>query len=107
MEKEMNFFDLCVACGRAIGRACVALWHVLERMIRLTYRYWYIVITLIVLALACAVYLTRKDNITQLSTNGEQRSRMPVRVDKHVGRNDPCPCGSGLKYKNCHGKGQV
>jgi uncharacterized protein YecA (UPF0149 family) len=22
-----------------------------------------------------------------------------------VGRNDPCPCGSGKKYKNCHGKG--
>ena len=42
---------------------------------------------------------------SQLSTNGEQRARMPVRVDKHVGRNDPCPCGSGLKYKNCHGKG--
>ena len=42
---------------------------------------------------------------SQLSTNGEQQSRMPVRVDKHVGRNDPCPCGSGLKYKNCHGKG--
>ena len=40
-----------------------------------------------------------------LSTNGEQRAHMPVRVDKHVGRNDPCPCGSGLKYKNCHGKG--
>jgi preprotein translocase subunit SecA len=32
---------------------------------------------------------------------------MPIRVDKTVGRNDPCPCGSGLKYKNCHGKGQV
>jgi preprotein translocase subunit SecA len=32
---------------------------------------------------------------------------MPVRVDKQVGRNDPCPCGSGLKYKNCHGKGIV
>ncbi len=44
---------------------------------------------------------------SQLSTNGEQRSRMPVRVDKRVGRNDPCPCGSGLKYKNCHGKGLV
>ena len=42
---------------------------------------------------------------SQLTTNGEQRSRMPVRVDKTVGRNDPCPCGSGLKYKNCHGKG--
>jgi preprotein translocase subunit SecA len=29
----------------------------------------------------------------------------PVRVEKKVGRNDPCPCGSGKKYKNCHGKG--
>ena len=47
----------------------------------------------------------RTNDPSQLSTNGEQRSRMPVRVDKQVGRNDPCPCGSGLKYKNCHGKG--
>lgn len=28
----------------------------------------------------------------------------PVRVEKKVGRNDPCPCGSGRKYKHCHGK---
>lgn len=28
----------------------------------------------------------------------------PVRVEKRVGRNDPCPCGSGKKYKSCHGK---
>ena len=47
----------------------------------------------------------RTNDPSQLTTNGEQKSRMPVRVDKHVGRNDPCPCGSGLKYKNCHGKG--
>ena len=43
----------------------------------------------------------------ELSTNGEQKSNTPVKVDKHVGRNDPCPCGSGKKYKNCHGKGLV
>ncbi len=49
----------------------------------------------------------RRTDPSQLSTNGEQRSRMPVKVDKQVGRNDPCPCGSGLKYKNCHGKGTV
>jgi len=43
---------------------------------------------------------------TDLVTNGgEQKSRMPVHVDKQVGRNDPCPCGSGKKFKNCHGKG--
>jgi preprotein translocase subunit SecA len=29
----------------------------------------------------------------------------PIRAEKHAGRNDPCPCGSGKKYKNCHGKG--
>ncbi|HIT47253.1 MAG TPA: preprotein translocase subunit SecA [Candidatus Cryptobacteroides merdipullorum] len=44
---------------------------------------------------------------SDLSTNGEQKVKAPVKVDKHVGRNDPCPCGSGKKYKNCHGKGLV
>jgi len=29
----------------------------------------------------------------------------PVKAEKRVGRNDPCPCGSGKKYKNCHGQG--
>ncbi len=42
---------------------------------------------------------------TDLVTNaGEPKSKMPVHVDKTVGRNDPCPCGSGKKYKNCCGK---
>jgi len=42
---------------------------------------------------------------TDLVTNGgEPKSKMPVHVEKQVGRNDPCPCGSGKKYKNCHGK---
>jgi preprotein translocase subunit SecA len=42
---------------------------------------------------------------TDLVTNaGEPKSKMPVHVDKQVGRNDPCPCGSGKKFKNCHGK---
>lgn len=31
----------------------------------------------------------------------------PVRVGEKVGRNDPCPCGSGKKYKNCHGRGLI
>ena len=34
----------------------------------------------------------------------EAVKREPVRVEKTVGRNDPCPCGSGKKYKNCHGR---
>jgi len=32
-----------------------------------------------------------------------ERRMEPIRVEKKVGRNDPCPCGSGKKYKNCHG----
>ena len=36
---------------------------------------------------------------------GEQQKPMPLHAEKKVGRNDPCPCGSGKKYKNCHGKG--
>ncbi len=35
---------------------------------------------------------------------GEKAKRQPVTVDEKVGRNDPCPCGSGKKYKNCHGR---
>ena len=32
------------------------------------------------------------------------QKKRPVRVEKKVGRNEPCPCGSGKKYKHCHGK---
>ncbi|HHJ10135.1 MAG TPA: preprotein translocase subunit SecA [Bacteroidetes bacterium] len=40
-----------------------------------------------------------------VSAGGGQPSRpQPVRVGKKIGRNDPCPCGSGKKYKNCHGR---
>ncbi len=34
----------------------------------------------------------------------EPPTRMPVQAGKKIGRNDPCPCGSGRKYKKCHGK---
>ncbi|HJP64458.1 MAG TPA: preprotein translocase subunit SecA, partial [Mucilaginibacter sp.] len=37
----------------------------------------------------------------------ELQKPMPVRVEQKVGRNDPCPCGSGKKFKNCHGVGQA
>lgn len=43
----------------------------------------------------------------ELTTNGEQKARTPIHVDKKIGRNDLCPCGSGKKYKNCHGAGLV
>ena len=35
----------------------------------------------------------------------ERQKPMPLHAEKKAGRNDPCPCGSGKKYKNCHGKG--
>lgn len=56
-------------------------------------------------------YRTRKDEMGAMSgskANGtpqpQEKKLEPVRVEKKVGRNDPCPCGSGKKYKNCHGK---
>ena len=33
-----------------------------------------------------------------------EQKREPIRAEKTVGRNDPCPCGSGKKFKNCHGR---
>jgi len=35
---------------------------------------------------------------------GEKAKKQPVRKKAEVGRNEPCPCGSGKKYKNCHGR---
>ncbi|WP_315366094.1 preprotein translocase subunit SecA [Prevotella koreensis] len=37
--------------------------------------------------------------------SAEQKRRMPIMREKLPGRNDPCPCGSGKKFKNCHGRG--
>ena len=37
----------------------------------------------------------------------ESHKQQPIHVDKLPGRNDPCPCGSGKKFKNCHGRGLV
>ncbi len=42
------------------------------------------------------------------NTQTQERAKpQPVFVEKHVGRNDPCPCGSGKKYKQCHGREAV
>ena len=37
--------------------------------------------------------------------HGDKSKPAPMIADKKIGRNDPCPCGSGKKYKHCHGKG--
>ena len=50
-------------------------------------------------------YRTEKNNAdpSKQDTREKQRTE-PIHVEKKVGRNDPCPCGSGKKYKHCHGK---
>jgi preprotein translocase subunit SecA len=46
-----------------------------------------------------------KDRLAGAQTNqGDEVEKQPRRVEKKVGRNDPCPCGSGKKYKKCHGR---
>ena len=45
------------------------------------------------------------DASMQTNTGGEAKKAEPIRnIGAKVGRNDPCPCGSGKKYKNCHMK---
>jgi preprotein translocase subunit SecA len=39
----------------------------------------------------------------QRASRERSQKKQPIRVDQKVGRNDPCPCGSGKKYKKCHG----
>ncbi len=46
----------------------------------------------------------RTDLLSQAGRTSEPKVTTTVRVEKKVGRNDPCPCGSGKKYKNCHGQ---
>jgi len=42
------------------------------------------------------------------ASHGEEEKKAPVvkKTDKKVGPNDPCPCGSGKKYKKCCGRGE-
>jgi preprotein translocase subunit SecA len=46
---------------------------------------------------------TGREEVSAQSTSQPQVTQ-PVKVEKKVGRNEPCPCGSGKKYKNCHGR---
>jgi preprotein translocase subunit SecA len=46
----------------------------------------------------------QSDQMQQNQQGQDGVKKMPVKVGPKIGRNDPCPCGSGKKYKNCHGK---
>ncbi|MCD8291709.1 MAG: preprotein translocase subunit SecA [Prevotella sp.] len=62
-------------------------------------------------------YTEQKDDLTDPAQkaaashdtreSAEPKRQMPIKKDKLPGRNDPCPCGSGKKFKNCHGRGLV
>ncbi len=61
-------------------------------------------------------YTEQKDDLTnpaqRAAANQDTRQnaearRQPIHKEKLPGRNDPCPCGSGKKFKNCHGRGLV
>jgi preprotein translocase subunit SecA len=49
---------------------------------------------------------TRNESEVTEQNQQQKVKQQPVRVEAKIGRNDPCPCGSGKKYKNCHGQGQ-
>ena len=56
-------------------------------------------------------YSANKQDLTDIQRAGQRDTRerqvtQPIHAEKTVGRNDPCPCGSGKKYKNCCGKNQ-
>jgi preprotein translocase subunit SecA len=46
-----------------------------------------------------------EDYYTEETEPQEPVKRTPVQAGPKIGRNDPCPCGSGKKYKSCHGQG--
>ena len=61
-QKEMNLFDLCAALVRGIGSGLRWLLQLIGKMIRLTYRQWWIVLIVVLLSCVAALYVSRKDN---------------------------------------------
>ena len=50
------------------------------------------------------INLERVDEALGTAEGAEGGTQAPASAGPKVGRNDPCPCGSGKKYKHCHGK---
>jgi len=97
-QKEMNFFDLCAAGARAIGRLCVACCHWFAHVLRVSYRYWWIVLPVIILGLVAAFYYTRPGNVkhnvnTVVLLNGPsiqqfEQALAPVQLGKTLTNED-------------------
>jgi preprotein translocase subunit SecA len=48
---------------------------------------------------------SRDDLLSQSNSDTQEKQKpQPIKVEKQIGRNEPCPCGSGKKYKHCHGR---
>ncbi|HQQ93949.1 MAG TPA: preprotein translocase subunit SecA [Bacteroidia bacterium] len=47
---------------------------------------------------------SRDEHVVEEKNAQQKPKPQPIRVEAKVGRNDPCPCGSGKKFKNCHGQ---
>lgn len=62
-QREMNFFELCVAFAKAIGRLCKVLWRIFSQMIRHTFQYWWIVFPILSLAIFAGFYISRYENL--------------------------------------------
>ena len=50
---------------------------------------------------------TETNGVPTMTDTREVQKPTPIRVEQKTNRNDPCPCGSGKKFKNCHGQGQA
>lgn len=61
-QREMNLFDLCRAFFQWIGRCCVWLWHLIARMLRLTFRQWWVVLIVIAACVTLGLYYARPAN---------------------------------------------
>jgi preprotein translocase subunit SecA len=49
---------------------------------------------------------SRSEELEEGGQEPQRPKQQPIRVEQKIGRNEPCPCGSGKKYKACHGVGQ-
>lgn len=62
-QREMNFFDLCVAFAHVVAKGFKALWQLLLRMVRISYQLWWVVIPCVLICVAAALYYSRPTNL--------------------------------------------
>lgn len=62
-QHEMNLFDLCIICAKAIGRFCKSVIRFCGKVVQLSFRKWWIVVPVMVVAIAGTCYFSRKENL--------------------------------------------